>query len=178
MNATSLKQELKNNHQLFIDFLLQLEESKILFKSNGKWSPIQNAEHISKSLLFMNLGLMTPKILIRLFFGSSHRTSISYEQTIDLYKQKLQKGAKSDKLYEPKNNYNKQSIEKTIASLIKNSKKTVELIDNFSEKELDDLQIPHPILGKITLREILYFTIYHVTHHHNLSKQLIDIPQS
>jgi hypothetical protein len=35
----------------------------------------------------------------------------------------------------------------------------------FSEKDLDTLILPHPLLGKVTLREMLYFTIYHVQHH-------------
>jgi hypothetical protein len=28
--------------------------------------------------------------------------------------------------------------------------------------------LPHPLLGKLTLREMIYFTIYHVQHHHKL----------
>jgi len=38
-------------------------------------------------------------------------------------------------------------------------------IDRFSETQLDQLILPHPLLGKLTLREMLYFTIYHVQHH-------------
>jgi len=28
--------------------------------------------------------------------------------------------------------------------------------------------LPHPLLGKVTVREMLYFTIHHVQHHHAL----------
>ena len=38
-------------------------------------------------------------------------------------------------------------------------------IDRFSESELDTLILPHPLLGKLTLREMLYFTAYHADHH-------------
>ena len=37
--------------------------------------------------------------------------------------------------------------------------------DSFSEKQLDTFILPHPLLGKLTLREMLYFTIYHAEHH-------------
>jgi hypothetical protein len=33
------------------------------------------------------------------------------------------------------------------------------------EEELDNYILPHPLLGKITLREMLFFTIYHNEHH-------------
>ena len=42
-----------------------------------------------------------------------------------------------------------------------------EKIDRFSETELDQFILPHPLLGKLTLREMIYFTIYHVEHHHS-----------
>jgi hypothetical protein len=37
------------------------------------------------------------------------------------------------------------------------------------EAKLDNFIAPHPLLGKITLRELCYFTIYHTQHHlHNI----------
>jgi hypothetical protein len=33
------------------------------------------------------------------------------------------------------------------------------------------LILPHPLLGKITIREMLYFTAYHVQHHENIIKR-------
>jgi hypothetical protein len=38
-------------------------------------------------------------------------------------------------------------------------------ISIFSEEGLDTLLIPHPLLGNLTLREMLYNAIYHVQHH-------------
>ena len=39
------------------------------------------------------------------------------------------------------------------------------LLDKWSEQQLDKIIAPHPLLGKLTFREILYFTIYHAKHH-------------
>ena len=38
-------------------------------------------------------------------------------------------------------------------------------INNYSEQQLDTFILPHPLLGKVTLREMMYFTIYHAEHH-------------
>ena len=36
---------------------------------------------------------------------------------------------------------------------------------HISEKNLDTLIIPHPLMGKMTIREILMWTAYHTEHH-------------
>lgn len=38
-------------------------------------------------------------------------------------------------------------------------------ITPWSESKLDRLQLPHPLLGKLTVREMLFFTLYHQRHH-------------
>lgn len=43
-------------------------------------------------------------------------------------------------------------------------------IGHFTEKDLDTIIAPHPLLGRVTLREMMYFTIYHVEHHQNTIK--------
>nr|WP_315815140.1 DinB family protein [Paraflavitalea speifideiaquila] len=36
---------------------------------------------------------------------------------------------------------------------------------NWKDAQLDHYLVEHPLLGKITLRELCYFTIYHTDHH-------------
>jgi len=38
-------------------------------------------------------------------------------------------------------------------------------LDGWSERALDRLRLPHPALGKLTVREIVLFTLYHNIHH-------------
>jgi uncharacterized damage-inducible protein DinB len=41
----------------------------------------------------------------------------------------------------------------------------VAALERWSDRNLDRIQLPHPILGKITAREMVFFTIYHGHHH-------------
>jgi hypothetical protein len=43
-------------------------------------------------------------------------------------------------------------------------------IKNISDKALDSYRLPHPILGKISLRELAIFTSFHTVHHIELLK--------
>ena len=38
-------------------------------------------------------------------------------------------------------------------------------IGSWREQDLDRYVLPHPLLGKLTLREMLFFTLYHNYHH-------------
>jgi len=49
---------------------------------------------------------------------------------------------------------------------VKDGNKLVDAIDQkWTEEQLDNYCVAHPILGKLTMRELAYFTIYHNIHH-------------
>ena len=45
--------------------------------------------------------------------------------------------------------------------------------NNLSEKDIDTYRAPHPLIGKLTVRELVYFSIYHVGHHHKSIQKLL-----
>lgn len=53
------------------------------------------------------------------------------------------------------------------------------LLENLSaywkEKSLDKKRMPHPLLGKITVREMLYITVFYSRHHLTNIEQKINI---
>ena len=44
-------------------------------------------------------------------------------------------------------------------------------ITRWSEADLDRYQLPHPLLGKLTVREMLFFTVYHQHHHMDVTSR-------
>jgi len=44
---------------------------------------------------------------------------------------------------------------------------------NWQDENLDEYLLPHPLLGKLTIREMLFFTLYHDQHHVNNVRQLL-----
>lgn len=47
----------------------------------------------------------------------------------------------------------------------RHKKKLTAKIEKQKEVDLDKYILPHPLLGKVTLREMLFFTIHHNEHH-------------
>jgi len=164
MNKGDILLQLFNNHSRFSKLINSLSDSDFLRSTNGKWTPGQQLEHIVKSVRPVNLAFGLPGFLLRIAFGKANRASKSYEALVEKYHAKLAAGGKSSAPFIPK--------AVTVADREKLSKKLHALInsligraDSISEDQLDALLLPHPLLGKLTLREMLYFTIYHAEHH-------------
>ncbi len=49
-------------------------------------------------------------------------------------------------------------------------------IHNWSDKNLDKVLLPHPLLGKMMVRELLHFTYFHTDHHRlGIYKKTIEL---
>lgn len=144
----------------------QMEELQFFYKSE-QWSVAENLEHLSLSLHRSWLALFAPKFLLKWKFGKPSHESLTYEELIEVYYKKLEAVIVSDKRYEPQVKQEKFAKEKLITRFEQIAKKYLDQIRYYWEDEnMDDCQIPHPVLGMITVRELLYFNLFHNTHHY------------
>ena len=170
MDKKILKDKLTANHNAFAASVSSLNNEEFLSCKGGKWTAGQQLEHIYLSVVPLRQILSLPKFLLKLIWGKANRESKSYEELVKKYLLKLESGGKATKRFVPKavNLEDRQSLKTKLQNEVKN---LCSVLDRFTEKELDEYVLPHPLLGKLTLREMMYFTIYHVEHHSKLMKQ-------
>ena len=170
MDKQTIKNQLYENHNSFISYLETLTEEEYLNTKNDKWTAGQQLEHIILGVKPVRQILSLPKILLKLIWGQANRESKSYENLVKKYQLKLENGGRATGRFIPKT----VSIEKgqRLKGNLKNEiEKLTDRLDKLTEDELDKYILPHPLLGKLTIREMLYFTIYHVKHHEESIKQ-------
>ena len=156
--------EIKDHHNSFIDYISDLPEKEFLRQKNNKWSAGEQLNHIYLSVKPVSLVLSSPKFIMKGVLGKSKKKSLTYDELVVKYQTSLNNGAKATKKYIPKlPDFNQK--EKIISALHKEIRIICTKIKKYNEEELDTILLPHPIIGKLTLRELLYFTIYHVQHH-------------
>ncbi len=170
MKQGEIIQSLKSNHSLFLDYIKSLTNTEFECAQKEKWSAGQQLEHIYRSVKPLSQGLLLPKFIIKLVFGKANRPSLSYEELVSKYQMKLQKGGRATGRFVPKEVVICQK-QKLIQLLKVTIDKLSLQLTNFAELDLDTIILPHPLFGKITLREMMYFTIYHVKHHHEIIKR-------
>ena len=162
-----IQQLLSQNAAAFVDFVSQQPEAKFLETPNGKWSVGQNLEHLIKSLAPVNQALMLPGFMLRLLFGKPNRTPRSYAELVDRYRQKLAAGGTATGRFVPATITWLEKDKKIVA--FKNETETmIRRLNSWREDQLDQYLLPHPLLGKLTLREMLFFSGYHIEHHKEL----------
>ena len=161
---------LTEKHSSFIDYINGLTNEDFLFSPQQKWTAGQQLDHIYLSIKPLTLILSFPRLFIRLAFGKANRPGRTYEDLVKRYLNKLENGGRATRRFVPKTIVlnQKETISK---ALTKNTKVLCSKIEQFTEKDLDTLILPHPLLGKLTIREMLYFTVYHVGHHHEITKR-------
>lgn len=181
-----LVQALEEAHRAFKSALESAEPGQIFHRpAPDRWSVDEQARHLITSVNAMAKGLTLPKLLIRLRFGRASR-SRSYREVVAFYRSQLANGARASGRFVPAPRTGasgaRGALEVGDASkagdggsdaqhqnLVKRWRRAndrlVDGLNGWNEKQLDRLRLPHPVLGPMTVREMLFFTYYHNLHH-------------
>lgn len=174
MNSkSSITSGLHHSVNQFNELVSALDSKEFELNPNNKWSAGQDLVHLIKVLRIVNIGFTLPKILLGLLFGKNKNEPRPFEQLQSMYKKALAGGAKAPSIYIPKPVLYKDKnglLEKHHAL----NAKFMEKINNHSDYELDNYCLPHPILGKVSLRELSIFTCFHSQHHFDLLKTKLN----
>ena len=165
MKKQEILEKLSENYRSFGEMIAGLSENDFTFSKPGKWTAGQQLEHLCKSVKPLARGLLMPTIGIAAMFGKSERPSISYEELVKNYQAALAAGGRATGRFVPSpvEISRKETLQKELIDTVESLSQR---IGKFGEDDLDKLLLPHPLLGKLTLREMLMFMIYHAEHHH------------
>ncbi len=136
-----------------------------------KWSTAQQLSHLTKSIKPLVMILSKPKFVMKLLFGTSNRETRAYLTVVEKYNNKLNQGGVAPGQFKPKL-FVASDKKKVLNKYTATSVKLEQLINKLSEDELDKYILPHPLLGKLPLREMMFFTIHHTQHHTNSIQKL------
>ena len=147
-----------------------MDMNRLTASKNGRWSIANNMEHLILSAKPIALAFSIPKFLLH-YFGKPNRAGRKFDEIVSRYKQKLDQGGKAPSKFIPNHKIN--SKEELLEKFNRAHIKLMTNISSCSEDNLDRYLLPHPLLGKILLREMCFFAIYHIQHHHNAIKKQV-----
>lgn len=156
----------------FNNYLAPLNKEQFEATPNGKWSAGQNLDHLIRAIKPLQLAYGLPKFALLILFGKTNRPSRTYDELVTKYNAKLAAGGRASGPFIP-HVINFEKKEELIRKYKEQKQKLIAKVEKQKEKDLDAYILPHPLLGKVTLREMLYFTIHHNEHHLELLKSRI-----
>jgi hypothetical protein len=172
MNKEEIFAQLNEAHNLLWSSVAALPAEMQGVSHKGRWSALQNVEHIHKSVEPTARFFTLPRETVKEKFGLSDRPSRTIGELEAEYEEALRRGVTAPLQYVPAAGFTG-----TLAGLTENGKRILaELLaaaDTWSEEDLDRYLCPHPALGKITARELLLSTIFHCHHHRRTIEQML-----
>ena len=165
----SLLEALEQVEQEVGRFFGALAPDELVARPGAAWSPAEHLEHLVLAVHAVAVGLRMPRWLLRLRFGPARHASRSFLELRDEYRARLAAGARASGRYVPRRDEREDdaSVRQTrlLADWYKANARLRDALDRWSERDLDRIRLPHPILGKLTARELVLFTIDHGQHH-------------
>lgn len=160
---------LENSNQWVRRWFTEFPTEHFFIRRGEAWSASDNVDHLIRAHTPVARALKLPKFLLRALFGRPAKTSMSYEALCQLYREAIARGAQASEPYLPQQDdpatYGEGKKKQLLDQFAKASAALVSVAELWNEKELDEYLLPHPILGKLTIREMLFFTIYHNLRH-------------
>jgi hypothetical protein len=160
MTKRELLKAFVDNHKEVSDYINSLTEEQFVYGHNGKWTAGQQFSHVYLTLTPFPKALASRAFIIRQF-GRIDRPNWDYEEVVRKY---LKTSLKAPQQFLPERVDPEQRAIIT-TDLQKISLTIEQLLDEFTDEELDTLVLPHPLLGNMTIRELFYLMTYHATHH-------------
>ena len=166
MEKEDIAQLLDDAYGQYIEFVEESSEDFWLFAPKGKWTTGQHTKHLLQSTKPLNFALSLPSFVLSWKYGKSNREVRPYEQVVQRYKERLDQN--KGKVYKGSQNMDvPRSADKDylLNRLQVEHRKLEYKTRHISNKNLDKLILPHPLMGKMPLREIIMWSACHVDHH-------------
>jgi len=149
-------------------YLTAMSDARFFAPQGKAWSPAEHVRHLQQSTAPLALALKLPRWLLGLRFGQSSRPSRSFAEIRGLYLKKLGEGAQAGRYAPAPEGPPADPGTRRLAIMSGWTSSIIGLqnaVTRWSEPALDHHLLPHPILGLLTVREMLAFTVYHTAHH-------------
>lgn len=131
------------------------------------WSIAEEFDHVLKSAAAMCSAMKNKPLLLKWKFGKPNRPVRTYDEAFNRYKEKL--ATVNGKAVAPSPFRSEENKTFSREDMLNHWRLTLskfeQRINNWSDKNLDKVLLPHPLLGKMMVRELLFFTHFHTLHH-------------
>lgn len=160
--------ELGKLHRASREYWASFPTADFLAPIGASWSPADTVRHLTKSIRPVAKALRLPRLALVLVFGPARRPSRSFAEVRGAYHARLAEGVDAGR-FAPRKDATPANVEAYRARIVDfHEQAAAALVANLArwpERSLDRYRMPHPVLGKLTVREMMFFTLYHNLHH-------------
>ena len=168
ITKSELISKLKDSNRRVTTWFTDIPADTFFTRQGEVWSASDNVDHLIKSHKPVAKALKLPKFTLQAMFGKPEKHSVAYEELCQTYRDAIANGGQAFGRYLPEQQTPadpEKAKSDVLEQFSKASADLVSIAEIWNENELDGYLLPHPLIGKLTIREMLFFTIYHNLRH-------------
>jgi hypothetical protein len=164
MNKTTLIDFLQKGFEEVKASAVTTPQEAFYFKpSDTVWSAAENVQHLIQSVQPLNRLFGRPKSYLAEKWGYANHSPRTYEGIVDTYHVALGTGRTATGTFVPLTP--NPDLKLLLDEFTETNDALVNHLADWTEEELDKYVIPHPLMGLLTVGEMMLFTAYHTRHH-------------
>jgi len=143
------------------DFFGSLEADEFVLRVGDAWSAAQHLDHLNIATSAAARAYTVSPWLLQLRFGRALRPSRSYDALTEEYRARIARGGRASGRFVPQRDDASTSdpiVRRTVllSRWYRVNQRLQSGIRGWKEVSLDRARVPHPLLGRITARELAY----------------------
>lgn len=178
VNGSDLSGQLLQAGRAVAEYLGSLPPAVYFAGSDERWSPARHARHLTLSNRPLIQALRLPRLALLAVGGRAEngRVGRGFSTMRETYLTALKAGARASGRFLPtlEGSRNAAGQAAGVAELRESAEGLSAAAARWPDADLDGLTLPHPVLGRLTLREMLYFAVYHHSHHLEGVRRLLE----
>lgn len=160
----SIQDPLRTHHQMFVNVVNSYKDEAFTYHPDGKWSVGDVVQHLYLSARPVARLMAGPREVFDQW-GKPNSPSRTYDELASAYEKILATGMKAPATMSPRSEDMQEGRSIIMARFTAVYDALIDALSHWSEHELDQYNMPHPAFGKLTVREMIYFTSIHTQHH-------------
>jgi hypothetical protein len=159
--------ELQNVQQRVVQIIAGMDVAQFSKPNAENWSPADHIKHLLMSIKPFAKAMMMPREQMTGMFGTASRPPMSFDELVKLYNDRIKDGLRAENTpsVTPESYRFAENTPDVQTYLIEQwnsaNERLSAVVKDWTEADLDQYQLPHPAIGMMTLREMLFFTVYH-----------------
>lgn len=138
------------------------------------WAPADQVRHLTKAIRAVTRGLRIPRLFLLARFGWHRGASRSLERLRSDYQRALGAGARAREFAPRALETTEMDAAGRARVMAHHATAVTEFataVSRWPGRALDRYRLPHPLLGKLSVREMVLFTLLHNVHHVNVAER-------
>jgi len=148
----------------------------------GGWPPVTHLRHLTLTHRRVTQGLLVSRPALRALFGRPG-TARPYPELVAAYRAALAAGGRAPARYVPAPDTTPSEAVRAgvMDAYARGAEALRAALDRWPDDRLDRSALPHDLLGRVSARELAFFTLYHDLHHlrgvqNALNPQALETP--